>query len=118
MANHKCKTSVSPPSTFIVDMGKIDYDAFRHYPDRAHAFIERSLTGPLYLEGNNLGLGQLNRRVFINVMDSAGTVLTTHSTEAALFLAEHFAYDHRQKLLGAAALNYGLDVHALQGRPE
>lgn len=118
MANHKCKTSVSPPSTFIVDMGKIDYDAFRHYPGNTHAFIEDNLIGPLYLEGNNLGLGELNRRDFINVMDSTGTVITTHSTEAALFLAEHFVDSHRQKLLGAAALHYGLDVHALQGRPE
>lgn len=118
MANHKCKTSVSPPSTFFVDMGKTDYDAFRHYPANTHAFTEGHLTGPLYLEGSNLGLGPLNRNVFIHVMDSAGTVITTHSPEAALFLSEHFADGHRQKLLGAAALHYGLDVQALQGRPE
>jgi hypothetical protein len=97
-------------------MRKIDYDAFRHWPGDTHAFLDASLTGPLYLEGSNLGLGPLNRRTFINVMDSCGTVITTHSIGAVLSLAEYFADGHRQKLLGAAALHYSLDVHALQGR--
>jgi len=117
MANHKCKTTGLLPSTFIVDMGKIDYDAFRHYPGDAEAFTEAFLLGPLFLDGSNLGLGSMSRRVFIKVLDSAGTVVTTHSPEAALFLAEHFVTSHRQTLLGAAALHYGLDVHALQGGP-
>lgn len=115
MANHKCKTSVSPPSTFIVDMGKIDYDAFRHWPGDTHAFLGASLTGPLYLKGSNLGLGPVSRHVFVEVMDSEGTTVITHSPEAVLYLAENFVDSHRQSLLGAAALHYGLDVHALQG---
>jgi len=117
MANHKCKTIGLLPSTFIVDMGKIDYDAFRHYPGDAEAFTETTLLGPLFLDGSNLGLGSLSRRVFIKVLDSAGTVVTTHSPEAVLFLAEHFVPSQQQTLLAAAALHYGLDVNALQGRP-
>ena len=108
--------AVGIQSAFIVDLSQVGKGMLRHWPQDRLVFDGTTLQGPLYMASSTLGLGDADK-VWVDIIDSTGVRLVTHSVEALLQLADHFVERHRKSLLAAAAMHYGFDdAYALMGR--
>jgi hypothetical protein len=92
--------------TYIVDLAGVDQRSFRSWPKNDVVLGGLVLHAPLCVGSSTLGFGD---PVWIDIVDSTGFRVTTHSVETVLQIIEHFEERECMSLLAGAAFHYGFD---------